>query len=96
MLGQLWPSPKVERGPQQRGLEVSSCPTVLMVFPASTRAPEGLGLLSGKLRCAQRPGFPSGAHFLNSTLPGILLDLHRILHLKLMLMVSELGLHRVQ
>lgn len=75
---------------------VSSHPVVLTVFPASSREPEGLGLLSGKLRCAQRPVFPSGAHFLNSELPGILLDRHQILNLKLMLKVSKLGFHQEQ
>lgn len=91
-VGAALAQPQGWGGLQQYALEVSSCPVVLMVFPASSRAPEGLGLLSGKLRYAQRPVFPSGAHFPNSILPGILLDLQRILNLKLMLMISKPGL----
>lgn len=91
-VGAALAQPQGWGGLQQCGLEVPSRPVVLMVFPASSRAPDGLGLLSGKVRSAQRPVFPSGAHFLNSLLPGILLDLHHILNLKLMLMVSKPGL----
>lgn len=71
-------------------------PEFSMVCPTSSRVTWGSGLLSGKPGYAQRPFFPSEAHFPKSKLSVLLLVSRQVLNWKLMPMDSMLGLHPTQ